>query len=172
MDCSEAIMERRSIRKYKDTNIESDILDEILNAARMAPSAGNLQARDFIVVSNKITKQKLSEAALDQSFIGQAPVVIVAAANIERSSRRYGPRGELYAIQDATAAVMNLLLAAHAHGLATCWVGAFDDHAVAQILGLPGQVRPIAIIPVGYPDEKPSAPSRMGLDKVIHKEMW
>lgn len=138
----------------------------------MAPSAGNLQARDFIVVSNKITKQKLAQAALDQSFIGNAPVVIVIVANIDRSSRIYRSRGELYAIQDATAAVMNLLLAAHSRGLATCWVGAFDEYAVCDILGIPQRATPIAIIPVGHSDDKPVAPARMGLEKVVHRETW
>lgn len=93
-------------------------------------------------------------------------------ANIERSSRIYRSRGELYAIQDATAGVMNLLLAAHSMGLATCWVGAFDEHAVGGLLGLPHRTTPIAIIPVGYSDEKPTAPPRMNLDKVVHWETW
>ena len=172
MECMEAIRERRSIRRFKDTPIERGILEELLNAAQMAPSAGNLQARDFIVVTNRITKQKLAKAALDQSFIERAPIVIVAVANIERSSRVYRSRGELYAIQDGTAGVMNLLLAAHAVGLATCWVGAFDERAVSGLLGLPPGTRPVAIIPLGYGDEKPRAPPRMGLDRIVHREKW
>ena len=172
MECIEAIKERRSIRRYKDSVIEEEIIEELLDAAQMAPSAGNLQARDFIVISNKVTKQKLAQAALDQSFIEQAPVVIVVVANINRSSRIYRSRGGLYAIQDATAALMNLLLAAHSKGLATCWVGAFDEYAVSDILAIPPGTTPIAIVPVGYPDEKPKSPSRMGLDKVVHREMW
>ncbi len=122
------------------------------------------------MISNKITKHKLAHAALGQSFIMQAPVVIVAVANIDRSSRIYRSRGELYAIQDATAAVMTLLLAAHSKGLATCWVGAFDEFAVSKMLGLPHRTMPIAIIPLGYSDEKPAAPPR--LDKVVHRETW
>lgn len=172
MECVEAIKGRRSVRKFKDSTVEKEIIEKLLNAAQMAPSAGNLQARDFIVVSNKMTKQKLKEAALGQSFIEQAPVVIVAVANIERSSRIYRSRGELYAIQDATAGVENLLLAAHSLGLAACWVGAFDENAVREVLGIPHRTRPVAIIPVGYADEKPAAPPRMGLDKVVHWETW
>jgi len=172
MECLEAIKGRRSIRRFKDTPIGKEIIEELLNAAQMAPSAGNLQARDFVVVTNKITKQKLAKAALDQSFIEQAPVAIVAVANIERSSRIYRSRGELYAVQDTTAGVMNLLLAAHDRGLATCWVGAFDEYAVSELLGLPQRATPVAIIPVGYSDEKPTATPRMGLDKVVHWETW
>lgn len=172
MECLEAIKGRRSIRKFKDNPVKKEILEELLEAAQMAPSAGNLQARDFIVISNKVTKQKLAQAALDQSFIEQAPVVIVVVANTDRSSHIYKSRGELYAIQDATAAVMNLLLAAHSKGLAACWVGAFDEYAVSDILGIPNRITPIAIIPVGYSNEKPATPLRMGLDKVVHRETW
>jgi nitroreductase len=172
MECMEAIRERRSIRRFKDTTVGREVIEELLYSAQMAPSAGNLQARDFIVVLNKTIKQKLRKAALDQSSVEQAPVVIVAVANVERSSRIYKSRGELYALQDATAGVMNLLLAAHSKGLATCWVGAFDEYAVSEILGIPYNTKPIAIIPLGYPDEEPVAPPRMGLDKVVHWETW
>lgn len=172
MECMEAINGRRSVRKFKDRAVGKEIIDELLNAAQMAPSAGNLQARDFVVVLNKATKQKLTKAALGQSFIEQAPAVIVFIANTERSSRVYKSRGELYAVQDATASVMTLLLAAHARGLATCWVGAFDENAVSEILNLPHRTRPVAIIPLGYADEAPSAPPRMGLEKVVHWETW
>lgn len=172
MECMETINLRRSIRKFKDRAVGKEVIEELLNAAQMAPSAGNLQGRDFVVVTNKATKQKLTKAALGQSFIEQAPVAIVVVANIERSSRIYKSRGELYAVQDATAGVMNLLLAAHSRGLATCWVGAFDEDAVGGILALPKKTRPVAIIPVGYADEAPAAPPRMGLDKVVHWETW
>lgn len=168
----EAIKERRSVRKFKDRAVGKEIIEELLNAAQMAPSAGNLQARDFVVVSNKTTKQKLTRATLGQSFIEKAPVAIVVIANTERSARIYKSRGELYAVQDATASVQNLLLAAHAKGLAACWVGAFDENAVSEILGLLKKTRPIAIIPVGYADEAPAAPPRMGLEKVVHWEAW
>ncbi len=172
MECLEAIKGRRSIRRFKNTPVGKEIIEELLGAAQMAPSAGNLQARDFVVVTNKVAKQKLAKAALDQSFIDQAPAAIVAVANIERSARIYRSRGELYAIQDATAAIMNLLLAAHSKGLATCWVGAFDEYAVSELLGLPQRSAPVAVIPLGYSDEKPVAPPRVGLEKVAHWETW
>lgn len=172
MDCIEVIKERRSIRKFKAQTVGKEVIEELLNAAQMAPSAGNLQARDFVVVTNETTKQKLTRAALGQTFIEQAPVAIVAVANIERSSRVYKARGELYAVQDATAGIENLLLAAHAKGLATCWVGAFDENAVSEILGLPHRTRPVAIIPLGYADEAPAAPPRISMEKMVHWETW
>lgn len=172
MECMEAIKERRSVRKFKDRSVGKELIEELLSAAQMAPSAGNLQARDFIVVYNKVTKQKLTNAALGQSFIEQAPVVIIAVANIERSSRVYKSRGELYAIQDATAGIENLLLAAYSMGLATCWVGAFDEFSVSEVLCIPRTAKPVAIIPVGYPDETPAAPPRIDADRVVHRETW
>ena len=172
MECMEAIRERRSVRRFKDIAVERELLEDLLSAAQMAPSAGNLQARDFIVVTDKRTKQGLTAAALGQVFIERAPVAIVVAANIERSSRIYRSRGELYAVQDAAAGTMNLMLAAHSRGLATCWVGAFDEHAVRELLGLPQRVRPVAIIPLGYADEKSAPPPRVALDRVVHWEKW
>jgi len=171
-DCIDAIKERRSIRRFKETPLGTEIIDELLSHAQMAPSAGNLQSRDFVVVTDKTTKKKLAEAALDQSFIEQAPVVIVFVANIERASRKYGSRGDLYAIQDATASVMTLLIAAQSIGISSCWVGAFDDFAVSEILLIPHGTKPVAIVPLGLADESPAPPARMELSKIVHKETW
>jgi nitroreductase len=102
----------------------------------------------------------------------QKPVAIVVIANIERSTRIYRSRGELYAIQDAAAGIENLLLAAHSMGLGTCWVGAFDETEVSALLGIPNKTKPVAIIPVGYPGEQPSALPRMVLERLVHWEKW
>jgi len=173
MDLIQAINTRRSIRRYKDKPLEKGLIEQILHAAQMAPSAGNLQARDFVVVTEKKIKERLAEAALDQSFIAEAPAAIVVCANLERSGRIYRARGEeLYSIQDASASTMNMLLAAHSLGMGTCWVGAFYEEAVSKILGLPSSIRPIAIIPVGYPAETPRPTPRMEIEKVTHREKW
>jgi len=170
MDVFECIKNRRSIRRFSPDEIEEEKLDKILDAARWAPSAGNLQARDIIVVRNPEIKKKLMMAALGQDFILEAPVVLVVCANKSKSAFRYGIRGEkLYCIQDATASIQNILLAAHALGLGSCWVGAFDTEIVKRILEIPGDVEPIAIIPIGYPGESPSPPPRK-LD--IHEDKW
>ena len=172
MECIEAIKGRRSIRRFKDQQVERELVGRLLDAAQMAPSAGNLQARDFIVISDQTSKQKLAKAAMGQSFIEQAPLVVVVIANIERSSRVYKSRGELYAIQDAAAGIENLLLAAHSLGLGACLVGAFDQVQVSALLGVPNKMIPVAIIPLGYPDERPSAPPRMVQDRLVHWEKW
>ena len=145
---------------------------DILLHAHRAPSAGNLQARDFIIVDDALVKQALCKAALDQEFLVEAPVDIVVCANHHRI-KPYGKRGvELYCIQDAAAAVDHIMLLAVEYGLATCWVGAFNEAAVKTILRLPEYVRPVAIIPLGYPKTSTEPTSRLPLQKLIHKNTW
>jgi nitroreductase len=173
MDVFEAIKGRRSVRSFKSEQISDEVIERILEAAQWAPSAGDLQARDFIVVKDGVIKEALCHAAWDQEFIVEAPVDIVVCANEKRASLRYGARGrELYCILDAAAAVQNLMLGAYALGLGTCWVGAFDDDEVKRVLNLPEWERPIAIIPIGYPDERPKPTPRLPLDRVMHKEKY
>ncbi|HDM60042.1 MAG TPA: nitroreductase family protein [Archaeoglobus veneficus] len=171
-ECLKLIYDRISIRRYQPIDLPDELILEILKAGNAAPSAGNLQARDFIVVRDPETKKKLAIAALEQMFIAEAPVVIVVCANYPRSMRVYGDRGRLYAEQDATAAVENILLAAHALGLGAVWVGAFHEVAVSSILNIPEYARPIAIVPVGYPAEKPEKRSRYPIQELTHWEKW
>jgi len=173
MDLFEAIKGRRSIRSFKQTPIPEEIINKILEAACWAPSAGNLQSWEFILIKDEETKKKLCDAALGQCFIQEAPLTIVVCANQKRSSSRYGSRGaNLYSICDASAAIQNILLSAYALGLGTCWIGAFYEDEVSRILELPEGIKPIAIIPIGYPNEKPIAPRRFSLNKVVHKEKY
>ena len=150
-------------------DVEEEKISEIVKAAKWAPSAGNLQARDLILVREPKTREQLAKAAFSQMFILKAPLVFIVCANMEKSSQVYGLRGELYSIQDATASIQNMLLALHSLGLGCCWIGAFDSGRVREILNIPAKIRPIALMPVGYPDEEPQTPSR-SLD--LHKEKW
>lgn len=171
MDVFEAIRGRRSIRAFKSVDVSEEIVNKLIEAACLAPSAGNIQPWEFVVVRNREVKRRLVEAALGQSFIEDAPVVIVVCANEERSSMGYGIRGKtLYCIQDTAAAIQNLHLAAYALGLGTCWVGAFREEEVREALKIPRGIRPVAIIPVGYPAEHPQPPKRKPLQQVIHHE--
>lgn len=170
MDVFEAIKGRRSVRAFRSNPIKEEDLQRILDVARLAPSAGNCQPLELIVVRDRATKQRLVRAAHGQSFIAEAPVAIVVCANIPRTSGRYGRRGEeLYCIQDTAAATQNIHLAAYALGYATCWIGAFDEKAAADVIKAPLGVRPVAIVPIGKPAEKPSPPQRMPLDKIVHE---
>ena len=170
-ECLEAIENRRSIRRFKEKEISKSDIKMLLHSAQMAPSAGNLQAREFIIVASEEGRKNLARAALNQEFIKEAPIVIVVCTNMTRSEPRYRARSTLYAIQDSTASVMNILLAAHSLGLGTCWVGAFDEREVSSLLNLPEHVRPIALVPVGYPDEAPMAPPRL-CEKIEYWEKW
>ena len=111
--------------------------DYILDCASTAPSAGNLEAWDVVVVTDEDARGALAEAAFDQAHIEKASTVFVVCANYVRSMSRYGERGILYAVQDATIACTYMMLAAHAKKLQTCWTGAFDEDAVREILDLP-----------------------------------
>jgi nitroreductase len=165
MDVIEAIKTRRSIRSFADKPVPKELVEEIIEMGRAAPSAGNRQARDFFVVTDMDTKVRIVEAALGQDFIAQAPFVIVVCANEERIVNPYRERGiELYCIQDASAAVQNMLLALHARGLACCWIGAFNERAVSGIISLPSHLRPVAILPIGYPAEGGREPPKRSDD--------
>ncbi|HDJ04785.1 nitroreductase family protein [Candidatus Bathyarchaeota archaeon] len=173
MDLFEAIESRRSIRAYTGEDVSEDDVRRLIDAARKAPSAGNIQPWEFIVVRKPEIKRKLASAALNQTFIEEAPVVIVVCADTERSWRGYGSRGaELYCIQDTAAAIENLLLASCALGLGACWVGAFHEEGVRKALEIPEGVRPVAIIPVGHPAERPKPRPKRPLEEIIHYERY
>lgn len=168
MSFSELIATRRSIRAFSDDAVENDKLQTVLEAARAAPSAGNLQAYEIFSVKTPRVRAALARAA-DQSFIAQASVILVFFTNPGRSARRYGVRGrELYALQDATIAAAYAQLAAVEVGLANVWVGAFDDHQVSAALGAPADWQPVAILPLGYAAESPAPTVRRDLADLVH----
>ena len=170
MDFFSVVEQRHSIRAYRPTPVEEEKLIRILETANRAPSAGNLQGYEIVIVRDREDKQALAAAALGQTFLVQAPVLLVFFANRSRSAAKYGQRGaELYALQDATIACAYAQLAATALGLATVWVGAFEDEAVARILRAPADWRPVAILPIGYPAEEPEPTPRRPLRSLVHE---
>jgi len=169
MDLQEAIKGRRSIRNFKKQNIPEETITRLIEAASYAPSAGNIQPWHFIIVRNPTIKKKLAESALNQHHVEQAPVVIVVCADEKRSSIGYGTRGRtLYCLQDTAAATQNILLTAHSLGLGTCWVGAFNEDEAKEAVNAPEGVRPVAMIPVGIPDEKPRQRDRKLLSQLTY----
>lgn len=163
----EIIKKRRSIRKFQHREIPEHLVDELIEALIWAPSAGNLQGRRFYFVRDQAVKDGLVRAAGGQGFIAEAPLAIAACADM-RIGSHYGQRGtELYALQDVAASVQNLMLLACEHGLATAWVGAFDEQIATEVLGLPKHLRPVAIVPVGYGAQKPSAPRRVSREEAV-----
>ena len=170
MDFFSLIQSRRSIRLFKDTPIEAEKLQKILEAANLAPSAGNLQGYEIYVVIDPEQRQALVMAALGQGFLAQAPVDLVFCANPQRSAVKYGKRGrELYSLQDATIAGTYAMLAAQELGLSTVWVGAFLEDPVRQAAGLPMDLLPVAILPIGYAAEDPKPRPRRKLEDLVHR---
>ena len=173
MEVFEAIKGRRSIRAFKEQNVSEETIKKLIESATWAPSAGNIQPWEFIIVKERETKIRLSEAALNQEFLEEAPVLIIVCANEIKSSQRYGTRGTtLYCIQDTAAAIQNIHLVAFSLGLGTCWVGAFDESQAREILHVPEGIRPVAMIPVGYPNEKPTLRRRQPICEIVHSETF
>jgi len=168
MDFFEVIEARRSVRRFDPAvDVSPETVERLLNAAILAENAGNRQPWHFYVVRDAGLRQGLAAAAGGQKFVSQAPVAIVVCADAEQSAGRYGQRGrELYCLQDTAAAVENILLAAVALGLGGCWVGAFDESEAARVLDLPGNHRPVAILPIGKPAEAPGRRPRRSLGEV------
>lgn len=167
MEFSEVIAKRRSVRHF---NAKLEVSDEdiraLLEAAVSAPTAGNIQPWRFTVVKTLEAREKLA-GALSQRWATSAPVVIVVSVDPRPCAARYGDRGEyLYAIQDSSAAIENILLTAVDRGLASCWIGAFDEAAVRDALGITSPITPVALLPVGYSAESAGRPARRPLAEV------
>ncbi len=168
MELSEVIRKRRSVRKFDGTkDVSDETIRTILEAGIHAPSSGNTQCWHFVVVKDPELKSKLSTDAGHQPFIREVPVVIVVCIDLEVSAG-YGERGiNTYSLQDTAAAIQNMLLTITDLGLATCWVGAFNEEPAAEILDLRKGLRPIAILPIGHSTESPKMPKRKSLEEVV-----
>lgn len=168
MDFFETLQVRRSVRLFTEDPVEPAQQEQILEAARRAPSAGNLQAYTIYAVTDKKVQEALAYAAYDQHYVSAAPWVLVFCADPERSASRYGERGRrLYAVQDATIACAYAQLAATALSLASVWIGAFDEDDVRRAVAAPERLRPVALLPIGHPREAPEARERRPLDDFV-----
>jgi nitroreductase len=167
MEFAQVIEGRRSVRHFNSNEAVSDEdVRALLRAAVKAPSAGNIQPWRFVVARSQAARERLA-GALHQRWAAAAPVVVVVCADPRPSSARYGERGEqLYAIQDTAAAAEHILLAAVDRGLASCWIGAFDERAVAEAAGVRAPITPVAVLPIGYSAESGGRPDRRPLEEV------
>jgi nitroreductase len=167
MEFSEVVAKRRSVRHF-NTRVEvtDDEVRALLDTATSAPTAGNIQPWRFYVLRSPESRERLAKA-MGQPWATAAPLVIVVCVDPRPCAARYGERGErLYAIQDSAAAVHGILLAAVDLGLASCWVGAFDDDAVREAIGAPRPLVPVAVLPIGRSAEAAAKPSRRPLEEV------
>jgi len=169
MEFFDVIRNRHSIRAFAAQEIEPEKVQKILEAANAAPSAGNLQGYEIFAITNRDILFALQRGSYDQEFIGQAQIALVFCAHPARSATKYGGRGEtLYCVQDATIACAYAQLAATALGLATVWVGAFIDEAVSAAIGVGDDLKPVAILPIGYPGKEPKIRPRRELRDLVH----
>ena len=169
MDVKTAIRTRRSIREYDPREVEEEKLMKVLESGRLSPSASNRQERMFIVIRDASTRKALSEAARNQKFLADAPVVI-AACSVEKEYVM--ACGQLAYPIDTAIAVDHMTLTAVEEGLGTCWIGAFDEKKVKEILNIPDEIRVVTLLPVGYPSDIPRPTPRKSLDEIVLWETW
>ncbi len=169
MDVFEAISSRYSVRGYKADPVSDEALQQVLEAARQAPTAANKQPFRIVVVHTKGREQEMKRF-YGRPWFAQAPLVLVVVVVPGEAWRRGD--GKLYDEVDATIALDHLVLAATALGLGTCWVADFDTAAVREVLALPDDVTPIALTPLGYPDKDRTKTGRRPLDELVKYERW
>jgi nitroreductase len=170
MSVLDLLRRRRSIRKYKSVPVEAEKLAVVLEAARLGPSAANLQPCHFIVVKKPEVRESL-RAAYKADWFVNAPVIVVGCVDSKVAWRRRD--GEDYWKVDVAIAMQNLVLAATELGLGTCWIAAFDEDSAKKALGVPKEVRVVALTPLGYPaEQKGSVADRKSLEAFVHSEKW
>ena len=170
MDVVQTIKSRKSVRSFLDKPVESEKLVNVLEAARLAPSFFNRQEWRFVIVQDVETKKRLVDYAKSPSFIAEAPVVIVACAKPDKTVTS---DSQPYYIIDVTIALDHITLAAIEYGLGSCWSSLFDEKKVKEILGIPEDIRVIALMPLGYPtDPSLSEKRRLPLAQLIKFEKW
>ena len=169
MEFFDVIKKRHSIRTFSDQPVEPEKLQQILETANLAPSAGNLQAYEIYVVTDAKKRDGLSCAALAQEYVAVAPVALVFCTHPELTEGRYTERGtRLYTVQDATIACSFAMLAATNLGLGSVWVGTFDEKVVRLIIGAPDSQVPVVILVIGYAAEFPEQHPRRPIDQLAH----
>jgi nitroreductase len=169
MDIAKAIRDRRSVRSYEKKDIPQDVLEKVLQAARLAPSANNRQPWRFVIVRDHARRQALAKAAKEQQFVAEAPVVIAAVA---LEPDRIMTCGVPAWAVDLAIAVDHITLAAVEHGLGSCWIGAFYQEDVKKILSIPAEYKVVALLPLGYPQDKARFKNRKSLDEIVCYDVW
>jgi nitroreductase len=169
MDFFETVKARRSVRSYRPEPVEEEQINRIIEAARLAPSANNRQEWRFIVIRDPLSRQMLSIAAEGQAFVAEAPVIIAACSAESDHIMRCGHPA--YAI-DLGIAIEHMALAAAALGLGACWIGAFNEARVREILGVPDSARVVELLAVGHPQAVPSPRPRKSKDEIVRYEKW
>jgi len=171
MEFYEVIKKRKSVRKYRPDPIPDNVLRRILEAGRIAPSAKNIQPWKFIVIKDPENKKKVAEACRGQHWIADADVIICGCALEKIAWGRMGGYMSSFAV-DLAIAMDHIILASANEGLGTCWIGAFEEKKVKEILGIPEDVRVVALTPIGYPAEEPKDRGRKDFNEVFVYEKY
>jgi nitroreductase len=170
MTVEEAIRNRQSVRSYLSKPVEREKIMALLEAARIAPSAGNRQEWRFIVVTDDKTRKKMAKAAAGQVFVGEAPCVIACCADSDNHEMRCG---QLCYPIDVAIAIDHITLRAAELGLGTCWIGAFHEDKVKKILNIPNTIRVVELLTLGYPQDKTiRKKNRHELKEIVFYEEW
>ncbi len=170
MNVFEAVKNRRSIRSYTGKPVEAEKLLQVLEAARLSPSAVNYQPWNIVVVKDKAAKERLSKAYPPEWF-SKAPVIIVVCVDPRRAWCRSD--GEEFWKADAAIAMQNMVLVAYELGLGTCWICAFNEKKAKAALGIPDDIRAVAMTPLGYPaEEKGQVTDRKTLNEIVRYDQW
>ena len=164
MDIFEVIRTRRSVRKYKPEPIPQEKMKMILEAAQLAPSAGNRQPWRFVMVHNADKKKEIAKVAKNQTFLADAAVIIAAVGDPEISERWHD--------KDVMIAVEHMVLAASSLGYGSCWIGAFDENEVKKLLKIPKKLKLVALLPVGVPNETPQPRPRKEMPEIFFEEEY
>lgn len=173
MHLDEILQTRRSVRNYKNIPVGKDEWTAIVEAGCLAPSSGNIQNWHVIVIEKKDSIRKIAHMCYNQIWMSQAPILLIVCANEKIANQFYQTRGErLYSIQNCAAMTQNMILKATELGLATCWVGAFDEERLSVHLGLPKSVRPQAILTVGVANEEVPKPAQKKIQEVAFYETF
>jgi len=157
MSLLDVIFRRRSIRRYKSKPVPDDVLKNILEAGRLAPSADNIQPWHFIVVTAPEIKRELSRG-MWRSFIKDSAFTIVGC----------GDKTNKWSTVDVAIALENMVLAAEAQEVGSCWIGAFEEEEIKKLLGIPGNLKVVALVSFGYPAEKPNPRNKKNLETIVH----
>jgi nitroreductase len=167
----DVILKRKSVRRYDPEPVPEKTLKKILEAGRIAPSAKNIQPWRFVVVKNPVVKKQVAEACNNQMFMVDADVIVCGCALEKIAYGRMGGSLNSYPI-DLAIALDHMILAATSEGLGTCWIGAFDEQKVKEILNVPKDVRVVALTPIGYPAEEPKTRPRKEFKEIVSYDKY
>ena len=170
MEFSELISKRYSVRAYKSDPVEEHKLEQVLEAVRLAPTAANRQPFQMIVIHTAGREAELGRV-YQREWFAQAPLVLCVCGLPDQGWVR-GSDSKNYTDVDVAIVMDHLILAATDLGLGTCWIGAFNEQATREILGLPEEVEPIAFTPLGYPADQPKPKKRKPLEELVRFERW